>query len=402
MRYYTTESLGPRQRLTPEGYLLCEGVAIARTGAMIYGEGEIPVTAKDGLIRVERDAAAVFHPDTIASFEGKPLTIDHPSEDVTPANWRTLAVGIVQNVRRGAATDNDLLIADLLVTDADAIKEVRAGLREVSCGYDADYEEIQPGQGRQTNIFGNHLALVEQGRCGTRCAIGDKDPMKKTTWMDRLRTAFKAGDAAEFEKTLKEDKDTKDAEAEEEKKKDDEEEKKKTSDTLSKILDKITALDARVSALDKKSKDEDEEDKDEKEEAKTGDSAALVSEAQDVFARAEILSPGLHMPTVDAKTKGGLKKTSDALCGLRRKALQTAFEGKHRDAVTPFLGATPEFKTLTCDAIRSAFVGASEIVRLQNNGAQKTGTFDASKNAASISKSVSAINAANREFWKRS
>ncbi len=84
--------------------------------------------------------------------------------------------------------EDDILLADLLITDKAAIESVRAGLREVSCGYDADYEQIEPGRGRQRNIIGNHVALVEKGRCGSRCAIGDKDmptqAKKKTRWTD--------------------------------------------------------------------------------------------------------------------------------------------------------------------------------------------------------------------------
>jgi hypothetical protein len=52
-------------------------------------------------------------------------------------------------------------------------------MREVSAGYDAAYEQLGPGRARQYEIVGNHTALVERGRCGPACAIGDKemDPM---------------------------------------------------------------------------------------------------------------------------------------------------------------------------------------------------------------------------------
>ena len=185
MRFYTTESLGVHQELTPEGYLLCKGVAIARAGPHLYAAGEVPVTAKNGMIRIDRDAAELFRPVTMASFEGKPITLDHPAQDVDPSNWRELAKGTLHNIRQGNALENDLLLADLLITDTEAIHEVTVNkLREVSMGYDADYEELQPGHGRQSNFYGNHLALVERGRCGSRCAIGDS--MKKIKFIDNL------------------------------------------------------------------------------------------------------------------------------------------------------------------------------------------------------------------------
>ena len=52
-------------------------------------------------------------------------------------------------------------------------------MREVSCGYDADYEQTSPGKGKQSNIIGNHLALVDQGRAGHAYAIQDHKGAKK-------------------------------------------------------------------------------------------------------------------------------------------------------------------------------------------------------------------------------
>ncbi|WP_413206725.1 DUF2213 domain-containing protein [Rhodospirillum sp. A1_3_36] len=167
--------LSDRISETPEGYLLCEGVALARTGDLEYLPEEVPVTPGDGdTILIERGEADLFDKATMASFEGRPLTDGHPDDDVTPETWRELACGVVQNVRRGQGPEADLLLADLLVTDADAIKAVNGGLRELSCGYDAEYIEIAPGRGRQTHLRGNHVALVSEGRCGPRCAIRDR------------------------------------------------------------------------------------------------------------------------------------------------------------------------------------------------------------------------------------
>ena len=204
-RTYTSEKIGKNQSVTPEGYLLCEGVPIARTGQLIYGPDETPVeVGKDGIAKIERDAEALFHPDTLSSFEGKPVTNDHPDESLGPENFKEHVVGIVQNVRRGEGIDDDLMLADLLIHDKDAIEAVRDGKREVSNGYDADYEQIEAGRGRQLNIMGNHVALVENGRCGSRCAIQDRSlDMKKKSVMDALLRAFKAKDAAEIEKIAK-------------------------------------------------------------------------------------------------------------------------------------------------------------------------------------------------------
>jgi hypothetical protein len=182
MTFYTTESLGKHTSYTPEGFLVCKDVAIGRIGMMLYGPGETPVeVGGDGVARIERDAAELFKPETIASFNGKPVTNDHPTVGVTVDNWRDLAMGYVMNTRRGSGTEDDLMLADLVLTDKGIIEEVLAGKRDVSSGYDNDYYQTAPGFGRQVNIIGNHVALVQRGRCGSRCSIKDQAHSLLTT-----------------------------------------------------------------------------------------------------------------------------------------------------------------------------------------------------------------------------
>lgn len=179
MRYYTPTRLSENMRETPEGFLLCLDVPLTRTGAFVYGANETPLEADaDGKITMWRNEEEVFSPDTIASFEGKPITIDHPEGFVGPDNWKELAVGVVQNVRRGSGADSDKLLGDLLITDAQAILLVKQGLREVSCGYEAEYTQVDAGEGQQSDIIGNHVALVERGRAGPTCAIHDNQEGK--------------------------------------------------------------------------------------------------------------------------------------------------------------------------------------------------------------------------------
>lgn len=214
--FYTTEKISKKQSLTPEGFLLCEDVPIARTGMMIYGKDETPLdVGKDGIVKIYRDDSEVFRAETIASANGKPVTNDHPDEDVVPENWNNLSIGVALNVRRGEGAMDDLLIADLLITNPDGIRDIQDGKKEISLGYEADYTEVEKGIGKQTNIVINHIALVDEGRCGYRCAIKDKKtinailekPMakKKVSFYDRfLMRAFKAKDANEVEEIAQE------------------------------------------------------------------------------------------------------------------------------------------------------------------------------------------------------
>jgi len=202
MKFFAPIRISENISKTPEGYLLCRNVSIGRTGEMTYMAGELPLQpGPDGKIYVSRDSKELFRPETVASFEGKPLTILHPEDFVNPQNWERLTKGVVQNVRRGAGEQQDDLVADLLITVADAIELVENGLREVSCGYEADYTQAGIGRGVQTNILGNHLALVQQGRAGTAYAINDHKGDSVMTLKDKIKAIFtdaqtKALDAA--------------------------------------------------------------------------------------------------------------------------------------------------------------------------------------------------------------
>jgi hypothetical protein len=174
--FYVTEQLGPQQAMTPEGFLVVKAVPLARTGKQLYSDKEIPIKGDaQGKIIIDRDPDEVFRPQTIASLQGKPITLDHPMDDVNPDNYHDLAVGHVLNPRRGTGVFDHLLIGDLMIHDKKAIEAIRNKLlREVSVGYRANYQETGDARGRQTDILCNHLALVKDGRCGVVCRIGDK------------------------------------------------------------------------------------------------------------------------------------------------------------------------------------------------------------------------------------
>ncbi|WP_292633477.1 DUF2213 domain-containing protein, partial [Novosphingobium sp. 28-62-57] len=167
-------------RRTSGGFLAVRAKA-ARVGTYDYLGSEIDPENKHGLrdkgmVKVLRDEATVFDKAAAQSFIGKPITDDHPTEAVTADNWRRHARGTVM----GAIRDGDYLAFDLLLTDADAIRKVDAGKRELSNGYSAELEfgdftaaDGTKCQARQTSITGNHVALVDRGRAGSECRIAD-------------------------------------------------------------------------------------------------------------------------------------------------------------------------------------------------------------------------------------
>lgn len=447
--FFSEEELSPSQYETPEGFLICESVPIARIGTQEYADIELPdiEPGTDGIIVVERDPEVVFSPDTFASLIGKPVTIGHPEGEVNPDNWSILAKGSTHNPRRGEGDQSDLLIADLMITDKFAINEVRNnGLRGISVGYDANYEQIAPGRARQTTIVANHVALVRNPRCGVTCSVQDSlptstgDPSMATkkgaeSIKDKLRKLFMTRDSEAFEKALSEEVKDEDGPAGNvpaihihmpsaekagavEETKDDESEADpmaQVMDAIKAVADSVAAIGERVSKLesgatndseeekkDEETKDDAEEteeseetnDSDEEEEKKddekksTSDSASFRDEFQDAKARAEILAPGVKLPTFDAKADG--KKTADSICVLRRRALRAALTNDNGDLVRAITGDADVSK-MDCAAAKMAFHAASELVKQKNKTVARK-TTDAAAEATDINK-------IHADFW---
>lgn len=168
--YYGTR-LSAHMDRTPEGYLICRDVPIARTGPQAYLAGELGLEGDpERVVQVNRYPEDVFDPAALASFEGKDVTAGHPPEDVGPENFSAYTRGHVQNVRRSG----DHIVADLIIKDANLASDVQNGVtREVSCGYLCRY--VPDGSGyKQQHIRGNHVAVVPRGRAGHEVAIQDQ------------------------------------------------------------------------------------------------------------------------------------------------------------------------------------------------------------------------------------
>ena len=177
MRAFYGARLSPHMTETPEGFLICQGVPICRTGKQQYLPREIGEKG-DGLVDVYREEEEVFKPSAMASFEGKPVTDDHPPKEVDPNNYGNYMKGVVQNVRRGKGEEEDNVVCDLVVYDAGLISKIKHGKREVSCGYDCRYVDNGDGTYHQADIIGNHVAVVDSGRAGKSVSIKDAAPEK--------------------------------------------------------------------------------------------------------------------------------------------------------------------------------------------------------------------------------
>lgn len=160
-------ALQPAKRL-PDGRVRADAY-LTRAGVFIYRNA-------DGTERREfRPESEVFKADSLDSFAQAPVTNNHPPEPVTSHNAKQYAVGATGDaVRR----DGSRVRASIMVFDAETISQMEAGKVQLSCGYEVDLIET-PGvtddgeryDAVQTNIRGNHVALVEVGRAGPEVCV---------------------------------------------------------------------------------------------------------------------------------------------------------------------------------------------------------------------------------------
>lgn len=183
-------------RRTSDGYLVTEA-RVARGGnVQDYMGFEIGVN-ENRVFKVWRPADEVFKRDTLASFAHKPVTLDHPESGVSPENFRDEAIG---HLGSEVIRDGEFVRVPLVVMDGNAIAAVEGGKREISMGYDCELvmEEGTTPDGRhydayQRNIRINHCAIVQAGRAGPQCRIGDQrmrtpQPPKGNTEMNKTVT----------------------------------------------------------------------------------------------------------------------------------------------------------------------------------------------------------------------
>ena len=165
-----------------ENGFLVDTPVVARLGVQVY-------YMEDGrTVREFRPAEEVFKDESLASYQGKPMTLDHVF--VNSENAKEVVVGSVTGKAEPLGSS---VVAPIVVYDNTAIKEAMAGnAKELSVGYSAILDET-PGWGDpitgeyvlksdgdqfeapegwqefdaiQRDIKVNHIAMVYRGRAG--------------------------------------------------------------------------------------------------------------------------------------------------------------------------------------------------------------------------------------------
>lgn len=159
----------PAQR-TREGYLQVDAL-IARDGLLRYSDG--------------RDSWVEYRPreeleQAAATWLGKPVTDEHPDRMVDASTWSEVAKGVHMGAPSVEVYDGvAYLRARLQITDAELIKKIDEGQRELSIGFTASVQPAPNGRHTdgtrcdavQSGLVGNHTASVKKGRAGPVCRV---------------------------------------------------------------------------------------------------------------------------------------------------------------------------------------------------------------------------------------
>lgn len=179
--------LKPTSRIkTPQGFLICKDVTLAKPMVKEYYAGEIGIA--DGfeatdVIGIYTPPDVLFGQSVIDGFTASDVVMMHPKGNQLNAdNYKEHVIGTAKNVR----ADNGYLVADLTIKDKWAIEAIEYDdIKQISLGYAAELDmtagETETGQayhGQWVGMVADHVAVVREGRCGDDCKIGDKQTVK--------------------------------------------------------------------------------------------------------------------------------------------------------------------------------------------------------------------------------
>ena len=156
------------------GFLLVEGCPITSYGIFDYGAGQLDLPGDPNrIVKVFRPESAVNDPAAIASFQNVPLINDHEILSGFSGDDSATApedYGVSGVLTGNVYYDAPWMRGDLKVFSRDMQEKLRSGKKDLSLGYSCDFENKpgvwngQPYEVVQTNMRGNHIALVDEGR----------------------------------------------------------------------------------------------------------------------------------------------------------------------------------------------------------------------------------------------
>ncbi len=164
-----------------EGWFEVEDNPISKAGVFQYlGSNISPDLIPDKLYNVYRPAEELAKAETIESFKLKPWIITHKmlGDAFDPEDDTEIEGFIGEKIY----FKDGILYANIKAVSKRLRDFIKSGVKELSCGYQCKWniEQGVTSGGEaydvvQTDIIGNHLALVDSGRMGPDVAVMDRN-----------------------------------------------------------------------------------------------------------------------------------------------------------------------------------------------------------------------------------
>lgn len=205
----TFDKAGSAREYDTNGWFEVKGNPISKEGIFEYSGAQIgaPPEDRDKIFKVYRPASELSKPETLESFRLLPIIDDH--EMLGGGYTAPEEYGVAGIIGENLEFKEGVMRANLKVFGSKLAEKIKDGKTELSCGYRCRYE-FTPGTWNgqkydvvQRDIFGNHLAVVEEGRMGPEVAIMDHMIFTvdaKETTMDEEIKAMLAAIMARLEK----------------------------------------------------------------------------------------------------------------------------------------------------------------------------------------------------------
>lgn len=163
-----------KRDIDKNGFMTVSGCPISSFGLFDYGAGQLGLPGDPNrIVKVYRPESAVSDPAAIESFKNVPFIVDHTmlsgfedDDSAEAPDDKGLDGVLTSNVYY----DQPWMRGDLRIFSRRAQAALKAGKKDLSLGYSCDFE-IKPGvfegvpyEVVQTNMRGNHIALVDEGR----------------------------------------------------------------------------------------------------------------------------------------------------------------------------------------------------------------------------------------------
>ena len=159
------------------GYVFVNKRPISKVGVFEYLGSSIGAEDPDRIYKVYRPADELSNKETLDSFKLVPLIDDHEmlGTDATPAENK----GVQGTTGEDIYFENDTLYGNLKVYSDVLNNLIENGKKDLSLGYKCKYKfetgsfDGQVYDAIQTELRGNHIALVENGRMGKEVSVCD-------------------------------------------------------------------------------------------------------------------------------------------------------------------------------------------------------------------------------------